>query len=182
MSDRFLFVLGLIAFCAMLCESTIFDWSVNYFEKIVKVDKALVTIGYTSFIIAMATGRLLGDRLIDRFGSQNLLIWNGITMAIGFALVALFPYLLPAAFGFLLIGLGDSVIVPILYTLSARTPKMPPGYAIASVTLIGYTGFITGPLLVGFISEALGMQWALGVVGVISLFVPLLTLYVKRFL
>ena len=182
MPDRYLFVLGLIAFCGMLCESTMFDWSVNYFEKIVQTDKALVTIGYTSFIIAMAAGRLLGDRLVARFGPVNLLIANGLIMATGFALAALFPFLLPAAFGFLLIGLGDSVIVPILYTLSARTTKMQPGYAIASVTLIGYVGFITGPLLVGFISEAWGMQWSLAVVGSISLAIPFLTLYVKRFL
>lgn len=180
--DRYLFILGLIGFCAMLCESTMFDWSVNYFEKVVQTDKAWVTMGYTAFIIAMAAGRLLGDRLIAKFGSVNLLIANGIIMAVGFALAALFPILLPAAFGFLLIGIGDSVIIPILYTLSARTTKMQPGYAIASVTLIGYTGFITGPLLVGFISEAWGMQWSLGVVGAISLFIPLLTLYVKRFL
>lgn len=180
--DRYLFVLGLIGFCAMLCESTMFDWSVNYFEKVVKADKALVTIGYTSFIIAMAAGRLLGDRLIARFGAVNLLICTGIIMAAGFMWAALLPFLLPAALGFLLIGLGDSVIVPILYTLSARTTKMPPAYAIASVTLIGYTGFITGPLLVGFISEAWGMQWSLVVVGCISLLIPFLTLYVKRFL
>ena len=182
MPDRYLFGLGSIAFCAMLCESTMFDWSVNYFEKVVQADKALVTIGYTSFIIAMAAGRLLGDRLVARFGPTNLLMANGLIMATGFALAALFPFLLPAAAGFLLIGLGDSVIVPILYTLSARTTKMQPGYAIASVTLIGYAGFITGPLLVGFVSEAWGMQWSLAVVGSISLVIPFLTLYVKRFL
>lgn len=180
--DKYLLVLGLIAFCGMLAESTMFDWSVNYFEKVVATDKQFVTTGYTAFIVAMSLGRLLGDRLIARFGPVNMLMTNGVLMAIGFAIAALFPFLLPAAIGFVLIGLGDSIVVPIVYTLSARSKIMQPSYALASVTLIGYTGFLTGPLLVGSISEAVGMQWSLVVVGSISLGITFFTWYVKRYL
>lgn len=180
--DKYLLLLGLISFCGMLAESTMFDWSVNYFEKVVQADKKFVTIGYTSFIIAMSAGRLLGDRLIARFGPANMLMANGVLMATGFAVAAVFPYLLPAAIGFVLIGLGDSIVVPIVYSLSSRSQKMPPAYALASVTLIGYTGFLTGPLLVGSISEAVGMQWSLAVVGTVALGITFLTGFVKRFL
>lgn len=177
--DRYLLLLGGTAFCALLCESAMFDWGVNYFEKTVRPGKEWVTAGYTAFIVAMAFGRLVGDRVIAAFGYFTLLMVNGTLMAAGFLLAAFFPYLLPAALGFLLIGLGDSVIVPIVYSLSAHSTRMSPGYALASVSLIGNAGFLIGPLLIGYLSEMLSMQWALGVVSVFSLGITFLALKVR---
>src|SRR5690606_11062596 len=34
--DRFLLTLGMIAFCSMICEGTMFDWSGVYFKKVVQ--------------------------------------------------------------------------------------------------------------------------------------------------
>jgi fucose permease len=178
--DRYLFLLGLIAFCGMICEGAMFDWSVNYFEKTVRADKEWVTTGYTAFIVTMALGRLTGDRAIAAFGPYALLMANGALMAAGFLVAVLFPFLLPAALGFLLIGLGDSVIIPIVYSLSAQSSKMPPSYALASVTMIGHIGFLTGPLLIGYISELWSMQWAFAVVSVFSLFIILLAIRVRK--
>jgi MFS family permease len=178
--DRYLFLLGLTAFCGLLCESAMFDWGVNYFEKAVRPGKEWVTAGYTAFIVAMAFGRLVGDRVIAAFGYFTLLLVNGALMAAGFLLAAFFPYLLPAAFGFLIIGLGDSVIVPIVYSLSAHTTRMSPGYALASVALIGNAGFLLGPLLIGYLSEIFSMQWAFGMVSLFSLSISFLALKVRQ--
>jgi MFS family permease len=167
--DRFLFLLGLIAFCVMLCESTVFDWSVNYFEKVVRVQKEYVTAGYTAFIITMATGRLAGDYFIKRFGALAMMRFNGSLIVAGFMLAVAFPYLITATLGLLLIGLGDSIMVPLAFNLSSRSTKMRPSYAIAAVTMIGYIGFLLGPVLVGFISESLGMRWAFATVGAVCL-------------
>lgn len=89
--DGYLFLVGLIGLCAMLCEGALFDWSVNYFEKVVQAPKGMVTAGYLSFIVAMATGRLIGDRLISRFGMFRMLMVNGVLMAAGFLLAASLP-------------------------------------------------------------------------------------------
>lgn len=178
--DRYLFLLGLTAFCGLLCESAMFDWGVSYFEKTVRPGKEWVTAGYTAFIVAMALGRLVGDRVITVFGYFTLLMINGALMATGFLLAAFFPFLLPAAIGFMIIGLGDSVIVPIVYSLSAHTTRMSPGYALASVSLIGNAGFLIGPLLIGYLSELLSMQWAFGVVSVFSLCITFLALKVRQ--
>ncbi|HEY1114659.1 MAG TPA: MFS transporter [Chitinophagaceae bacterium] len=178
--DRYLFLLGGIAFCGMLCEGAMFDWSVNYFEKAVNAPAGLVTTGYTAFIVTMALGRLAGDRATAAFGPFSLLITNGVLMAIGFLIAVFFPFLLPAALGFLLIGLGDSIIVPIIYSLAAQSRKMPPGYAITSVTMIGYGGFLLGPVLIGYTSEAWNMQWAFGIVSLFSLCITVLALWVRR--
>ncbi|MBA2329307.1 MAG: MFS transporter [Flavisolibacter sp.] len=179
--DKYLLVLGIIAFCTMLCESTMFDWSVNYFDRIVKADKGLITMGYTSFIITMALGRLIGDRFVRRFGARRLIIINGFIIVTGLLIAVIFPFLIPAAFGFLLVGLGDSIIIPVIYSLSAKTKTMPPSYAITSVTMIGYAGFLLGPVIIGTVSEAWGMQWAFVIVALICLGIAGFGFYLKKF-
>lgn len=167
--DKYLTLLGCITFCGMLCENVMFDWSVNYFEKAVQVKKGFVTAGYTSFILAMTLGRLLGDRLVGRYGAIRVLMANGILMALGFMIAASFPLLLTAVLGFILIGLGNSVIVPVVFTLASKSKKMPPAYALTAVTLLGYSGFLIAPLLIGSLSDLLSMQWAFGMVSCFGL-------------
>jgi len=178
--DRYLFLLRLIGLCAMLCEGAMFDWSVNYFEKVVKVKRSLVTIGYTAFISAMALGRFLGDGLIARLGVYRMLRVNSALIALGFALAGLFPFLLPAALGFLLIGLGDSILVPMIYMLASQSKKMPANYALQAVTLIGYTGFLIGPLFIGNVSQIWGMSSAFLCLSGVSLLIVALSFRVKK--
>lgn len=176
----YLFLLGLIALCSMICEGTMFDWGVNYFRNVVQVKKEWSTAGYTAFIIAMISGRLVGDKLIAFYGPIRMLIINGALMACGFLLAAVFPYFMPACLGFLLVGLGSSILVPLIYILAGQSKDMAPGYAIASVTMVGYVGFLTGPLLVGTISEEAGMQWAFALMGFLSMIIIVITLLVKK--
>ena len=81
--------------------------------------------------------------------------------------------------GFLLVAFGDATIVPIIYSLAGRS-KMLPVYAIASVTTLGYIGFVVNPLVVGFISDSLGMRWAFGLMGLYAILVTVLAASVKR--
>jgi fucose permease len=181
MPDRFLFALGMIAFCGMICENAIFDWSVNYFETTVAARKGLVTTGYQSFIIAMTLGRLSGDRLVSRFGAIRMLMINGGLVTLGFLFTAAFPLFLPAALGFVIIGLGDSLIVPIVYSLTAKSKSIPPAYAISAVTIVGYSGFLTGPLLIGFLSSWLDMQWTFAIIALFGLMIIFLTTRITKF-
>jgi MFS family permease len=178
--DQYLLLLGAITFCSMLCEGTMFDWSVSYFDRIVGASKGSVTVGYTSFIVAMTIGRLTGDRVVARFGAIKVLTANGLLMALGLCITIFLPYFLTAALGFLLVGLGTSIMVPQVYSLASKSKKMKASYAIASVTFIGYIGFLIGPVLVGSISEAFGMQWSFGLVALLCLCVCFLTTKVKE--
>jgi fucose permease len=178
--DKYLFFLGMIGLSAMLCEGAMFDWSVNYFEKVVHADRSFVTAGYASFIGAMAIGRLIGDRLMAMFGVFRMLVINGILMSAGCALAALFPSLLFASAGFLLIGFGDSTLVPMIYMLASHTKKMPSSYAIQAVTLIGYSGFLIGPLFIGNVSQHLGMATAFLCLSGVCLLIIFFSLQVKR--
>ena len=177
---RYLFLLGLITFCSMIGEVTMFDWGINYFRSVLKVEDKWSTAGYTAYTIAMVAGRLTGDRLIAGYGFIKMLILSGALMAIGFFMAILFPYFFSACIGFLLVGLGNSILVPMVYSLAGQSKEMTPGYAIASVTIIGYVGFLAGPVLVGLISESAGMQWAFGLMGVLSLFIIWITFVLKK--
>ena len=177
---RYLFLLGLVALCSMICEGTMFDWGVNYFRNVVHAKEEWSTAGYTAFTIAMVAGRLIGDRVIAFYGPVRMLIINGFLMATGFFLAILFPYFLPACIGFLLVGLGDSVLVPMIFSLAGKSKDMPPAYAIASVTIIGYSGFMAGPLIVGSISEAAGMKWAFALMGVLSMAIMGITIFIRK--
>lgn len=178
--DRYLLSLGLLALCAMLCESAVFDWSVNYFEKVVKAEKAYITVGYTCFIAAMSLGRLFGDRLIARFGVYTMLSASGLLLSTGFLLVSTLPFVLTAAIGFLLIGAGDAMLVPMIYMLASQSKKMTSHYALQAVTMIGYTGFLIGPLFVGNVSQHWGMSTAFLFLSGISLLILFLTRRVQR--
>jgi fucose permease len=178
--DRYLFTLGLIAFCILMVEGTIFDWGISYFDKVIHADKKFVTAGYTSFIITMTIGRLIGDKLIAYFGHLKMMMINGILIAIGLTIVIAFPHVWIASFGFLLIGFGDATLFPIIYMLAGQSKIMQPSYAIASVTFVGYIGFLAGPLLVGNISEHFGMQYAFGLMAVCSVLISIITFTIKK--
>ena len=74
--------------------------------------------------------------------------------------------------GFLLIGLGASNIVPVLFTAAGRQTTMPSGLAIASMTAIGYAGILAGPAAMGFIAEAWSLPAAFAMLAALMLVVP----------
>jgi fucose permease len=177
----YLLILGFITFFSMSCESAMFDWSINYFDKVIKADKSLVAAGYTAFIIMFTIGRLVGDRLIARFGSTTMLAVNGILMTIGFLIAVLFPTVWLASAGFLLVGFGGSIVVPLVYSLAGQTKAMLPTYAIVSVTMLGYVGFLTCPLLMGALSQKWGMRSAFGLMALYATAITLLVLLLRNY-
>jgi len=110
-----------------------------------------------------------------------MLFANGLLMAAGFSIAVLFPTVWAASAGFMLVGFGGSIVVPLVYMLAGQTKVMLPTYAIVSVTMIGYAGFLTCPLLMGLLSQHYGMQYAFALAGVYSLAICLLVLVLRRF-
>lgn len=166
--DLVLLKLGLISFCCMAAEGTMFDWSGIYFQKIVLAPTSLVTLGYSAFMGTMALGRFLGDGLVFRFGRKEILQGSGFLIAAGLLVAVFIPTLLFATLGFLLVGFGVSSVVPIVYSQAGKSEKMSPGMAIAAVSSIGFLGFFIGPPLIGFVAEAFGLQWSFGIIALLG--------------
>jgi len=168
MPDKSLLNLGLIALCCMICEGSMFDWSGVYFKKEVAVPTSLTALGYTAFMCSMATGRFVGDWLAMRTGVKRLLQMSGVVIAAGLLLAVIFPNIVTATAGFLLVGFGVSSVVPLVYSAAGRSGTMAPGVALAAVSTIGYFGFLFGPPLIGFIAQAASLRWSLTLIALLG--------------
>lgn len=179
MPQGILILLGIIAFCSMATEGTMFDWSAIYFEDVVNLAHNKAIIGYASFMFMMASGRFLGVFLISRFGRKNLLQISGIIISLGMAIAVIFPNVILAIFGFMLIGLGVSSIVPMVYSIAGNNKKVPPGKAITMVSSIGYFAFLFGPPLIGYISQLSSLRYSFGIISVFGLLITFLVTKIK---
>ncbi len=156
--DSRILILGLIAFCCMVCEGAMADWSGVYFKKVVEAPAQYITIGYVAFMSTMATGRFIGDWLVTKFGVKRILQLSGVLIASGLLLAVGIPNLVTATLGFLLVGFGVSSVVPIAYGLAGRSTNMSPSAALAAVSTISFLGFLIGPPVIGFLAQLVNLR------------------------
>ncbi len=175
-----LMLLGVIAFCCMSAEGCMFDWSGVYFKQVVKAEGSLVSLGYASFMIMMATGRFTGDRLALKFGRKKMVQLSGILIFIGMMIAVLFPTIIMATIGFLIIGFGVSSIIPLMFSTAGKIKEVASGIAIATVSGIGFFGFLMGPPLIGYIAQLAGLQYSFAVIAILGLGITLLINRIKE--
>ena len=179
--DSVLLQLGIIGFCSMASEGAMFDWSGIYFKDVVKAPSSLVILGYTSFMIMMATGRFVADSIISKIGRQKLLQICGVMISTGLYTSVLFPHLITCTIAFMLVGLGVSSIVPTVYSAAGRHSKMPAGIALATVASVSFLGFLMGPPLIGYISAIAGLRYSFAVIGIFGMGISLLVSRITAF-
>jgi MFS family permease len=177
--DGILLQLGIIGFFSMASEGAMFDWSGVYFKDVVKAPASLVILGYTSFMIMMATGRFIADYIITKIGRKRLLQICGVMISTGLFISVLFPYLITCTIAFMLVGLGVSSIVPTVYSAAGRQSKVPAGIALATVSSVSFLGFLMGPPLIGYISEIAGLRYSFAVIGIFGIGISLLVSRIK---
>jgi MFS family permease len=156
--------IGVIAFCCMLGEGAMADWSTNYMENIAMASPALAPLGLSAFALAMTIGRFFGDGARLKFGDRKLMVMCGLISTMGIALTLLFnnPYSVIA--GLFIIGIGLSSVVPIAYSIAGNSKNLPPGVGLAMVTTVGYSGFLFGPPIIGLLANWQSLRIALMVV------------------
>jgi MFS family permease len=149
---RPLLAIAVTGLLIMLTEGAIADWSALYLKKVVLMKGQFLGFGYALFSAGMTLGRFTGDALSHRFGSWKLLrIAIGISLA-GFSLVLL-TWPAGTLAGFFIIGLGFSIIVPEIYRLASRVEGIRTADGVSFISATANIGFLTGPVLLGFIAE-----------------------------
>lgn len=156
--DKALIGLGVIAFCSMMAEGAMFDWSGIYFAEVVNVSPELTGIGYTTFMIAMAGMRFVADAIASKFGLIRILQLSGTLTTAGLLLSVALPEFTTALAGFFLIGLGVSSVVPMVYSAAGKSRTMSAGTALTAVSSLGFMGLLIGPPLIGIIAEATNLR------------------------
>ena len=159
-----LLVLGALAFCALVAEGAMGDWSAVYLHDTLGSSPALASAGFAACSLAMAAGRFTGDGLVRRYGPARILRVSSAVAAIGLIAALLLGGVASGIVGFGLVGLGIANVVPILFSAAGRVPGTAPGVGIAAVATTGYFGFLVGPPVIGMLADVTGLRAALGIV------------------
>jgi MFS family permease len=168
-SEKKLWLLGSVAFCSMWCEGTMNDWSSLYLSRESGVDAKWMTAGYVSYLALMVIGRLLGDKLVNRWGVRTLLFYSGILAAVGMGIAVIWPNLVTILIGFSAVGFGISCVIPMVLLLASQEHPNSAAGAIATISTIGYIGFLMASPVTGFISHYFGLRWAYAICVVMAL-------------
>ncbi|MEM8894410.1 MAG: MFS transporter [Bacteroidota bacterium] len=174
-------VLGLafIAFCCMLNEGVVADWSALYMAEELKSSPFLTGLAFSSYAMMMAIGRFSGDMLIPRIGNRRIVVGGALITLVGITAALISQWALLAIAGFALVGLGLSCIVPVVFSASAKIPGMSSGEGIAATATISYTGFLLGPPVIGWIADETSLTLAISSIGVLSIVMAVLALRVR---
>src|SRR5450631_1980516 len=172
-------VFSLICFTSMACENTMYDWSGIYIRQVLHGSKAVATIAFVIYMVAMTSGRLLGDHMADRFGIQRVLAASGILISFGFAITVLSTNIPLTIVGYLFIGFGVSCVVPFVFSLAGKIPMSNPGAALASISSLGYLGFLLVPPMIGFVAQGSSLRISFAVIAVMGLIMVRLSSRIK---
>jgi len=167
--------IGIIALCCMLGEGAMADWTTNYMLNIAQSSEAIAPLALGSFSGAMMLGRIAGDAGRSKFGDKKLLTGNSIVALLGIGILVLFPIPIIVIAACFLIGLGLSVIVPIAYSRAGSMQGIPAGVGISMVTTIGYSGFLFGPPIIGFIADWYNLRIAISLIGLLFVLMTILS-------
>jgi MFS family permease len=156
--DFHVWLLGFLAFFAMVPEGAVLDWAAIYLQKELGSDVFVSGLGFAFFAGAMAVMRFAGDSVRNRFGAVRTLRISGFLGAAGLMGGALAPDDWIAIVSFAAAGLGVANMVPILFSAAGNHPRLPSANAISIVTMVGYSGILVAPSSIGFLAEHAGFR------------------------
>jgi MFS family permease len=162
-------VLGLLALCSLLSEGAADGWTAVYMHDSLGTSAGFAAVGYAAFSVAMAFGRLAGDRLALRVGPVALVRGSGLLAAAGLAGALISAVPAGALAGFALFGAGLSCTFPQLLSAAGNADPSRPATGIAGVAGMGYLGLLGGPVLIGGFASAAGLPAALALPVILAL-------------
>lgn len=162
-----------LAGVTFLTEGAILDWGALLLSEQGLTTPESAGIGYSVFAVAMTAGRLTGDRVVAKIGDRRTMFWGGVLALGGYAALLTTSGFVVALAGLLLIGLGVSNTVPVLFRRAGAQAAMPYELAIASVTTVGYAGVLAGPAAIGFVAQHTGLPAAFWMLAGLFCLVPL---------
>ena len=168
-----LLLIGMLICFGMLAEGVMYNWSVLYVTQELHSPQERAALAYVAFAGATAAMRFAGDSVRARMSERTMLVAGPAVAAVAMLLVLLVAKPWVAMAGFAVVGMGLATIVPILYNAATRVPGVSRAAAIASVSSIGYVGFMIGPPIIGAVAHATTLTIAMGTMIVAALILML---------
>ncbi|MFC0714144.1 MFS transporter [Cellulomonas biazotea] len=158
-------LIGVVIMAAALSEGSANDWLslavVDGFGRSEAVGGAMLGV----FVGAMTVVRLLGTRLIDRYGRVVVLRVSGVVSLAGLLLFGFAPTLELAGLGIVGWGFGAALAVPVGIAAASDDPLRSAG-RVAVVSSFSSIASLAAPPLLGLAAESMGARHALVLIGV----------------
>jgi fucose permease len=168
-------MIGLMALFSMVPEGAILDWGALYMRDELGASLALSGFAFGAFSLTMAAMRFAGDHVRDRFGAVKTLRFCTVMAMIGMVVAGLAPNAYMAMLGFAICGIGISNMVPIAFSAAGNLPGFAQGVALSVATVMGYSGSLFAPSVIGFIAEHTGFSIIFALLPVLFVVVLLLS-------
>ncbi len=166
-----LLVVAIVAFSCAVGEGAMADWSAVFLNTVIEATLSESALGYTIFSIAMVIMRLLGDTIITRLGAVRTIQFCGTAAFLGAVVITTSDSLATSYLGLVFLGMGYSIVMPLVFSKAASSDQLSLGTAIASVAIFAYGGMLLGPPLIGFIAELFSLRAAFQLFIVLALVV-----------
>ncbi|MHC5905715.1 MFS transporter [Streptomyces sp. S6] len=174
-----LWIPGLVAFCALMGEGVMNDWGAVYLRDVTEASPGAAGVGFAVFSAGMVVGRLSTDRIRARTGTVRFTLGCALVAGVGAVVSVSLPTTSAGFVGYALLGLGMAAVIPVIFSYVARLRPDCPGPAIASVSAIGYVGFLAGPPLIGGIAEFANLRAAMLVLSALMATMAVLSLKLR---
>ena len=161
-----------LGFSAIIVEGGGADWNPLYLREYGHASQGLAAVGFAGFSVATMAVRFQADRLTARTSATSVARLGGLLSATGFGVAIAFPAVPVAILGFVMVGAGVAVMVPLAFSASANLGRS--GSALSVVTSVMYAGSVAGPGLIGNVADHAGLRVALGIPLAAALIVALL--------
>ncbi len=166
-----LLALVVIASAGAVVEDSGASWSALYLSGSLETSAFVAGIGFVALQGMQFIGRMLGDRLVDRFGQRAVARTGGAIVLVGMGLALAFPSVWGTIAGFGLAGLGVSTLIPAAMQAADELPGFRPGTGLTIVSWLLRLGFLVSPPLVGAVADATSLRVGLLIVPVVGLLV-----------
>ncbi len=169
-----LVALVFIAIAGATVEDAGSSWATLYLRDSLGAPGPVAAFGYVALVGSMFVGRLIGDRLVDRFGERTVTRAGGLITAAGMGAALAFPSVGGTIAGFAAAGLGVATLIPAAMHGADQLPGIRPGTGLMVVTWLMRIGFFGAPLIVGVIADATSLRVGLLIVPVAGVAVVVL--------
>lgn len=166
--------LVLVAVAGTLVEDAGSTWAAVYLSGSLGAPATIAAAGFVALVGAQFVGRLVGDRLVDRFGQRAVARTGGALVLLGTGLALAFPSVPGTIAGFAAAGFGVATLVPAAMQQADELPGLRAGTGLTLVSWLMRLGFLLSPPIVGLVADATSLRTGLLVLPLAGLVVVLL--------
>lgn len=156
--------LVVVAASGALVEDAGSSWSAIYLSGSLGATAFVAGLGFIALQGLQFVGRILGDRLVDRFGQRVVARTGGVIVCVGMGSALAVPTIAGTVAGFGLAGLGIATLIPAAMHAADGLPGFRPGTGLTIVSWLLRVGFLVSPPVVGAVADASSLRVGLVVV------------------